>query len=184
MTAFQEQYTHVDVVSLGLGGGLADNKLPPCLVALVDDLDSVLLGLGLSRESKDVLLLVSDPPLSLRIQFTYLGLSIGDFVDSEPLVGSSDQTRQVPLDILNVVEPGGKGVVDIDDQDLPVGLALIEQGHDAEDLDLLDLTGVADGLSDLADIEGVVVTVSASLGVLDVGVLPGLGEGTVVPDVT
>jgi hypothetical protein len=90
----------------------------------------------------------------------------------------------VPLDILNVVEPGCKGVVDVDDKDLPVGLSLIEKSHDTEDLDLLDLTGITDGLSDLANVKGVVVTVSAGLGVLDGRVLPGLGEGSVVPDVT
>lgn len=87
------------------------------------------------------------------------------------------------LNVLNVVELGGKGVVDVDDDDLPVGLTLVEEGHDAEDLDLLDLADVADSLTDLADVEGVVVTVGASLGVLGVGVLPSLGEGTVVPDV-
>jgi hypothetical protein len=90
----------------------------------------------------------------------------------------------VPLDILNIVESRSQGVVDINDKDLPVGLSLIEEGHDTEDLDLLDLTGVTDGLSDLADIEGVVVTVSAGLGVLDGRVFPSLGEGSVVPDVT
>jgi hypothetical protein len=90
----------------------------------------------------------------------------------------------VPLDILNVVEPGSKGVVDIDNKDLPVGLSLIEESHDTEDLDLLDLTGVADSLSDLTNIKGVVVTVGASLGVLDGRVFPSLGESSVVPDVT
>lgn len=44
---------------------------------------------------------------------TDLWLSIGDFVDPEPLVGGSDQTREVPLDILNVVEPRCQWVVDI-----------------------------------------------------------------------
>lgn len=88
------------------------------------------------------------------------------------------------LNVLNVVELGGKGVVDVDDNDLPVGLTLVKEGHDTEDLDLLDLADVADSLTDLADVEGVVVTVGAGLGVLGVGVLPGLGEGTVVPDVT
>ena len=90
----------------------------------------------------------------------------------------------MPLDILNIVESRGQGVVDINNKDLPVGLSLIEEGHDTEDLDLLDLTGVTDGLSDLTDIEGVVVTVSAGLGVLDGWVFPSLGEGSVVPDVT
>jgi len=121
---------------------------------------------------------------SVATAITYLWLSIGDFVDSEPLVGSSDQAREVPLDILDIVEPGSQGVVDVNNKDLPVGLSFIEEGHDTEDLDLLDLTGVTDGLSNLADVEGVVVTVSASLGVLDGGVFPSLGESSVVPDVT
>jgi hypothetical protein len=137
-----------------------------------------------SPEKAKTFCYISDLSTTTLLVPTYLGLSIGDFVDSEPLVGGSDQARQVPLDILNVVEPGGKGVVDVNNQDLPVGLALVEQGHDTEDLDLLDLTGVADSLSDLADVEGVVVTVGAGLGVLDARVLPGLGESTVVPDVT
>jgi hypothetical protein len=47
----------------------------------------------------------------------------------------------------------------------------------------LDLTDVSDGLSDLTDIERVVVTLGLGLGVLLVGVLPGLGESTIVPDV-
>lgn len=58
------------------------------------------------------------------------GLAIGDLVDSEPLVGSSDQTGEVSLDILDVVELASKRVIDIDGQDFPVGFALIEQGPD------------------------------------------------------
>lgn len=103
---------------------------------------------------------------------------------AEPLRGGTDQAGEVALDVLNVVELGGKGVVDVDDDDLPVGLALVKESHDAKDLDLLDLADVADGLADLTDVEGVVVAVGAGLGVLGVGVLPGLGERTVVPDVT
>ena len=87
------------------------------------------------------------------------------------------------LDILNVVELGSQGVVDVNDNDLPVGLLLVEEGHDAQDLDLLDLAGVANKLTDLADIERVVVTLGLGLWVDGVGVLPGLGEATVVPEV-
>jgi hypothetical protein len=80
----------------------------------------------------------------------------------------------VPLDVLDVVQSRSERVVDVNDEYLPVGLTLIEQGHDTENLDLLDLTGVADGLTDLADIERVVVTKSLGLGVLDGRVFPGL----------
>jgi hypothetical protein len=109
----------------------------------------------------------------------------------------------VSLDVLDVVQLGSKRVVDVNDNDLPVSLLLVEKGHDTEDLDLLDLASVADELADLADIERIVVTLGLGLGVDGVGVLPGLfmgvsgldwsrirlgisylGEGTVVPEVT
>jgi hypothetical protein len=80
----------------------------------------------------------------------------------------------VALNVLNVVELVGKGVVHVNDNDLPVGLTLVEQGHDTENLDLLDLTGVANELTNLADVKRVVVTLGLGLGVGGVGVLPGL----------
>lgn len=46
----------MDAVCLGLGSSIGADELLPSLVTLVDDLDGVLLGLGLSGESKDVLL--------------------------------------------------------------------------------------------------------------------------------
>lgn len=112
-----------------------------------------------------------------------LGLAVGDLVDTEPLVGGAQEAGQVALDVLDVVELGGKRVVHVNDDDLPVRLLLVEQRHDAEDLDLLDLAGVADQLANLADVERIVVALGLGLGVDGVGVLPGLGEGTVVPQV-
>lgn len=88
------------------------------------------------------------------------------------------------FDILDVVELGSKWVVDVDDDDLPVGLTFVKESHDAEDFDLLNLTGVADVLTDFADIERVIVAPGLGLGVASVGVFPGLREGTVVPEVT
>lgn len=78
------------------------------------------------------------------------------------------------LNVLNVVELRGQGVIDVNDDDLPVGLLLVEKGHDTEDLDLLHLTGVANELTNLADVERVIVTLRLSLGVDVVGILPGL----------
>ena len=114
-----------------------------------------------------VLALASEGKLVLR-------LAIGDLVDTEPLVGSAEKARKVALDILNVVELGGERVVNVNHDNLPVGLLLIKEGHDAEDLDLLDLSGVADELTNLADVERVVVTLGLGLRVDRVGVLPGL----------
>lgn len=78
------------------------------------------------------------------------------------------------LDILNVVELGCKRVVDVDDNDLPVGLLLVEQSHDAENLDLDDLTRLVDQLANLAHVQRVVVALGLGLGVDGIGVLPGL----------
>lgn len=78
------------------------------------------------------------------------------------------------LDILNIVELGGKRVVHVNDDDLPVSLVLVEESHDTKNLDLLDLARVGDKLTNLADIERVVVTLGLGLGVNGVGVLPSL----------
>lgn len=138
-------------------GALASDELLPRLGALSDNVHGVLLVLALAAESELV-----------------LGLSVGDLVDAEPLIGGTEKAWKMSLDILNVVQLGSEGVVDVNDDDLPVGLALVEESHDTEDLDLLDLTRLADKLANLADVERVVVALSLGLGVSDVGVLPGL----------
>jgi hypothetical protein len=61
------------------------------------------------------------------------------------------------LYILNIVKFRGKRVLHINDDDFPVGLALIDESHDPEDLDLFDLTNITNLLANLADIEGVIV---------------------------
>lgn len=145
---------------------LAIDEPLPGLVALVHDFGGVLAVLGLAGEGKLV-----------------LGLSIGDLVDAEPLVGGPDQTGEVTLDVFDVVEFAGERVVDVNHDHLPVGLTLVEQSHDTEHLDLLDLTGVTDLLADLADVERVIVTLGLGVWVSVVRVLPSLRKGTVVPDV-
>ena len=64
--------------------------------------------------------------------------------------------------------------MDIDDDDFPVGLAFVEQGHDAEDLDLFDLASVTDLLADFADVERVIIALCLGLWVSGVWVFPGL----------
>jgi len=160
------EVTDGNVVRSSLGWGIANNEAAPCFVTLVDDLSRVFFVLGFAGESKCV-----------------LALAIGNLVDPEPLVGGPDEARQVTLDVFDIVELWGEGVMDIDDDDFPVSLAFVEQGHDAEDLDLFHLTNVANLFADLADIKRVIVTLCLCLCMSDVWVLPGLWEGTIVPDV-
>lgn len=113
-----------------------------------------------------------------------LRLAIWDLVDTEPLICGPEQARKVALHILNIIKLRGQWVVHINNNDLPVSLLLVKKSHNTQNLDLLDLAGVSDGLTDLANVERVVVTLGLSLWVDGGRVFPSLGEGTVVPKVT
>ena len=94
----------------------------------------------------------------------------------EPLVRGTDQTREVPLNIFDVVELGCKRVLDINDDDFPVRLTLVKESHDTEDLDLLHLPDIADLLTNLTDVEGIVVTLGFGLRVSLLRIFPRLRE--------
>ena len=78
------------------------------------------------------------------------------------------------LDILDVVQLWSERIGNVDNDDLPVGLSLIEEGHDTENLDLLDLTSKPDLFTNLANVERIVVTLGLGFGVSMVGIFPGL----------
>ena len=86
------------------------------------------------------------------------------------------------FDILDIIQFGSKRVGNIDDDDLPVGFTLIEEGHNTENLDLFHLAGVADLFTDLANIKGIVVTLSLGFGVRVVRVFPGLERRLLVQE--
>jgi len=54
----------------------------------------------------------------------------------EPLNGGTQQTREVLVHIGDIVDLGGQRIVHINGNDLPVGLALVNQGNGAQHLDL------------------------------------------------
>lgn len=156
---------------------LASNEALPGLSTLADDVHGVAVMLLAKSSSK--ILTVGRGHIRLVLALAskgelVLGLAVRDLVDTEPLVGGTEEAGQVALNVLDVVELKGQRVVHVNDNDLPVSLLLVEKGHDTEDLDLLDLAGEANKLADLADIERVVVTLGLGLGVNGVGVLPGL----------
>ncbi len=92
----------------------------------------------------------------------------------EPLIRGTYEAGQMALDVLDVVQFGRERVLDVDNQDLPVRLALVEERHDPEDLDLLDLSDVTDLLANLADIQRIVVAPGLGLSMLLSGILPRL----------
>jgi len=142
------------------------NEFAPSLVTFVDNFSGILLIFGLSRECKSI-----------------FGLAVGNLVDPEPFVGCPDQSRKMSLNILDIVEFRRQGVVYVNNYDFPVGLAFINESHDPEDLDLFDLANITNLLANLADIERVVVSPGFSLCMQRRGILPGLGESAIIPDV-
>ena len=95
-----------NIVLLSLVGNFLSNQLMPSLASLLNDFGGVFTVLSLAVESKVV-----------------LGLAVRDLVDAEPLVGCAKETGEVLLDVFDVVKFGGKGVVDVDGDDLPVSFA-------------------------------------------------------------
>jgi hypothetical protein len=80
----------------------------------------------------------------------------------------------VTLDVLDVVQLGRKRILDVNNNNFPVGFAFVKECHDTKNFDLLNLSDKADLLADLANIERVVVTLGLSLRMLDRRVFPGL----------
>lgn len=78
----------------------------------------------------------------------------------------------MPFDIFDIIQLWCQRIQDVDNDDLPIGLTLVEKGHDTKDLDLLDLTSKANLFSYLAYIEGVVVSLCLCLSMRLVGIFP------------
>jgi hypothetical protein len=72
---------HFDILLIR---GTRDKTLPG-FVSLKNDISGILLVLGFTAESENI-----------------FGLSIRDFVDTEPFVSSTNKTRKVLFNILNI----------------------------------------------------------------------------------
>lgn len=72
----------------------------------------------------------------------------------------------MPPDIINVVQLASKRIQDIDDNDFPISLALVQKGHDTENLDLLDLANEPNTLANLADVKRIVVAPRPGVGMM------------------
>jgi hypothetical protein len=103
-------------------------------------------------------------------------ITASDFIVLEPIVKGLRDTWAEFLDIVNRVHVGSDGVADVDHEDFPVGLATVIRRYGAQNFGLSDLAKVAWVLSDVEEVDRVVVAGFVGEGVADVGVFPGLGD--------
>ena len=87
------------------------------------------------------------------------------------------------LDVVDVIELVSQGIVDIDCENLPIRLALVDERHVAQDFDPDDGAALVDSLSDLAHVDRVAVALAFGRLVRVVGILPRLRDGAVIPNV-
>lgn len=72
------------------------------------------------------------------------GIEVPGHTYGEPVAERLNRARAELLHVVVIVDVGGDGVVDIDGQHLPIGLASVVGRKAAQELDLLDLADVAD----------------------------------------
>ena len=89
---------------------------------------------------------------------------MGDGLLPEPFISGFDQAGAMLLDIINIVQLASKRIQDIDDDDFPISLALVQKSHDTENLDLLDLADESNTLANFADVKWIVIAQRIGLG--------------------
>ena len=80
------------------------------------------------------------------------------------------------FNIFNVIESGRQRIVDVDDDDLPIRLAFVQQGHDTQNLDLLDLAWSGNKLPYFANVKWIVVSSCFCLCMFNIRILPSLAD--------
>jgi len=61
------------------------------------------------------------------------------------------------LNVLDALEFGGEGVIEVNGDDFPVWFAFVEEGHHAEYFGLPDLVGAANFFANFADVKEIIV---------------------------
>src|SRR5271156_951432 len=78
------------------------------------------------------------------------------------------------FNVFNVVEFRGKWIVDINSNEFPICFSLIKQCHCSKNLDLLNLSRISNFLTNLTNINGIIITLCLSFRVRHIGILPSL----------
>lgn len=158
--------SNTDIVSISLGWDITSNKLLPRLVGGLDDLE----GEG--------------TVLDFTVKGKLVGrLAIGNLVVAEPVTSGLDESGTVSLDIFNVVQFLSHRVLGIDDDDLPVGLALIKECHDTQDLDWVHGARLHQVTTNLYAVQRIIIASALGVVVNFKRRLPSLREGAIVPNV-
>lgn len=110
-------------------------------------------------------------------------LAIGNLVNGEPLYGGVQETGHDLLNVMDVIDLIGLGIVDVDGQHFPIGFSFVNEGHGAQDLDLNNGPPLVNSAADLANINRISVALASGAVVGVLGILPGLGQSTIVPNV-
>jgi hypothetical protein len=84
------------------------------------------------------------------------------------------QTWEVLFDIFYVIQVPREWVLNINNDHFPIDFALLQQGYDAKNLDLLNLSDIPYPFANFADVERVIVTLGLGLSVSLCWVFPGL----------
>ena len=132
------------------------------LVRLLNNLERVVSGHGLGSQRVGV------------------DLSREALVVAEVLADGLDGSGQVHLDVVDVVEHVRHGVGDVDGDDLPVRLAVVDEAEHAQHLDGADAAHAHLHGADLDAVDRVVVAGVAGVGRGHLRVLPRLREVAVV----
>ena len=104
----------------------------------------------------------------------------GDLVGAEPLADRVKEAGKEAINVLNVLELLGPGVVAVDGYHLPISLAFVNHAQDPEHLDWPHFARLNLAQADFADVERVVVAAHADVRVHEGGVLPGARKAAVV----
>lgn len=103
-------------------------------------------------------------------------------VQTEPFAQGVDGTRDVDLQVVDVVNTICQRIFGRDSNYLPVGLSIVNEGQNTEDLHTDDGAGLPTLATDLHHVHWIIVTGSVGIGGDVVGVFPSLGKGTVVEE--
>jgi hypothetical protein len=130
-------------------------------------IESKLLSVGTSTRTKLVIesmSLLNHSHSKLFVQALVIisklirGLAVRDLIISEPVENLGKFTREHTLNILNIVDFVGLGVVSTDGNYLPIDLTFVNHGVDAQWLDSVDAAHLAGNAADFDDINGIVIT--------------------------